>query len=110
MKRLQIHDMTEEELREKFHSFKEELFNLRFQLATGQLQNTAKIKQVKKNIARVMTKLRELEIQRESEEKRARGQVWLRPCKARSRRKRRELKARLRERLRRVGEDNGSGE
>ncbi|EAC9707020.1 50S ribosomal protein L29, partial [Listeria monocytogenes] len=38
---------------------KEELFNLRFQLATGQLENTARIKEVRKSIARIKTVLRE---------------------------------------------------
>jgi large subunit ribosomal protein L29 len=41
---------------------KEELFNLRFQLATGQLENTARIGHVKKDIARINTLLREREI------------------------------------------------
>ena len=38
---------------------KEELFNLRFQLATGQLENTARIKEVRQSIARIKTVLRE---------------------------------------------------
>ena len=41
---------------------KEELFNLRFQLVTGQLDNYSRIKEVKKNVARAMTELREREI------------------------------------------------
>ena len=41
---------------------KSELFNLRFQLATGQLQNTAALKQCKKDIARVKTVIRQLEM------------------------------------------------
>ncbi|MDN3537103.1 50S ribosomal protein L29 [Limosilactobacillus fermentum] len=41
---------------------KEQLFNLRFQLATGQLENTASLKTVRKNIARVKTVLRQQEL------------------------------------------------
>jgi large subunit ribosomal protein L29 len=43
----------------KEKEFKEELFNLRFQLATGQLENTARISEVRKSIARIKTVLRE---------------------------------------------------
>lgn len=50
------------ELIEKEAEFKEELFNLRFQLATGQLENTARINEVRKNIARVKTVLRQAEM------------------------------------------------
>ena len=39
-----------------------ELFNLRFQMATGQLDNTARIKQVKKDIARIQTEMRDREL------------------------------------------------
>ena len=55
--------MTNVELNTKLVELKNELFNLRFQLATGQLDNTGKIKGVKKNIARVQTVLREFELQ-----------------------------------------------
>lgn len=48
-------ELTEAELDEKFRHYKEELFNLRFQVVTGQLTNTARIAMVKKNIARVQT-------------------------------------------------------
>ena len=47
----------------KEKEFKQELFNLRFQLATGQLENTARIKEVRKSIARIKTVLREQEQQ-----------------------------------------------
>ena len=47
---------------EKEKQFKEELFNLRFQLATGQLENTARLKEVRKNIARIKTALRQKEL------------------------------------------------
>jgi len=53
--------MNAAELQEKVTELKEELFNLRFQLATGQLENTMVIKGVKHDIARCMTVLRQLE-------------------------------------------------
>lgn len=52
------------ELAEKEKGLKEELFNLRFQLATGQLENTARISQVRKQIARIKTILRQQELQK----------------------------------------------
>lgn len=54
--------MTSQELNEKLVELKNELFNLRFQLATGQLENPMKIKAIKKDIARVNTILRQQEI------------------------------------------------
>ncbi len=54
--------MTSQELNEKVVELKNELFNLRFQLATGQLENPLQIKAIKKDIARVKTILREKEI------------------------------------------------
>lgn len=62
LKAKEIRDMTDVELNTKLVDLKNELFNLRFQLATGQLDNTGKIKGVKKNIARVQTVLREMEL------------------------------------------------
>ena len=53
MKELQ--DKTIDELKEDLESSKKELFNLRFQNATNQLQNTARITEVRKNIARIQT-------------------------------------------------------
>ena len=50
------------EMLEKEKQFKEELFNLRFQLATGQLENTARLKEVRKTIARIKTALRQQEL------------------------------------------------
>ena len=47
--------LSAEELNQKLASLKEELFNLRFQLATGQLENPMRIKEVKKTIARIKT-------------------------------------------------------
>ena len=59
MKAKELRDLTSEELMNKLNGFKSELFSLRFQLATGQLENTARIKCVKKDIARVKTILAE---------------------------------------------------
>ena len=55
MKPSEIREMSAEDMREKLASLKEELFNLRFQHATGQLENPMRIKEVKKDIARVKT-------------------------------------------------------
>ncbi len=59
MKAKELRDLKSEELVSKLNDFKSELFSLRFQLATGQLENTARIKMVKKDIARVKTILAE---------------------------------------------------
>ncbi|EFC91968.1 MULTISPECIES: 50S ribosomal protein L29 [Dethiosulfovibrio] len=56
-----LRDLTIEELQEKHRQYKEELFNLRFQNAIGQLKNTSRIKDVKKTIARVLTVVHEKE-------------------------------------------------
>ena len=58
MKAKDIREMTAEELNAKLKELKSELFNLRFQLATGQLQNTMQITAVKRDIARAKTVLR----------------------------------------------------
>lgn len=63
MKVKDIRDMSQGELNQKLASLKEELFNLRFQLATGQLENPMRIKDVKKTIARIKTIQREQELQ-----------------------------------------------
>ena len=55
MKASEVRAMPVDELNEKLVDLKEELFNLRFQLAANQLENTARIKAVKKDIARVKT-------------------------------------------------------
>ena len=62
MKAKEINELTTAEMLEKEKQFKEELFNLRFQLATGQLENTARLKEVRKNIARIKTALRQQEL------------------------------------------------
>ena len=60
MKAAEFRDMTPEERKIKLESLREDLFKLRVQLATGQLQNTCQLKQVKKDIARCVTVEREL--------------------------------------------------
>ncbi|TYO93838.1 50S ribosomal protein L29 [Desulfallas thermosapovorans] len=62
MKAKELRDMTVEELHKKMNDTKDELFRLRFQLATGQLDNPMRIKEVRRNIARVKTVIREREI------------------------------------------------
>lgn len=62
MKVKDFREMNATELNQKMSGLKEELFNLRFQLATGQLENPMRIKEVKKAIARVKTIQREQEI------------------------------------------------
>ncbi len=62
MKVKDIRDMSATELNQKLAGLKEELFNLRFQLATGQLENPMRIKEVKKTIARIKTIQREQEL------------------------------------------------
>lgn len=62
MKASEIKEMSVDELNEKLSNLKEELFNLRFQLAISQLDNTARLKAVKKDIARIKTTLREAEL------------------------------------------------
>ncbi|WP_283679049.1 50S ribosomal protein L29 [Lentilactobacillus sp. Marseille-Q4993] len=62
MKAKDINELTTDQMLEKEKDYKDELFNLRFQLATGQLENTARLKQVRKNIARIKTALRQQEL------------------------------------------------
>ena len=59
MKVKEIRELTTAEMLDQEKQLKEDLFNLRFQLATGQLENTARIKEVRKSIARIKTVLRE---------------------------------------------------
>lgn len=59
MKAKELRNLKTEELLSKLDEFKSELFSLRFQLATNQLQNTARIKTVKRDIAKVKTVLTE---------------------------------------------------
>jgi large subunit ribosomal protein L29 len=62
MKAKEIRELTTAEIEQKIKALKEELFNLRFQVATGQLENTARIREVRKAIARMKTIIREREI------------------------------------------------
>ncbi|CCQ93742.1 ribosomal protein L29 [[Clostridium] ultunense Esp] len=62
MKAKDLRNMTSAEIQQKIDGYKEELFNLRFQLATGQLDNPHRISEVRKNIARAKTILREREL------------------------------------------------
>jgi len=59
MKVKEIRELTTVEMLDQEKQLKEELFNLRFQLATGQLENTARIQEVRKSIARIKTVLKE---------------------------------------------------
>lgn len=62
MKASELRDMSVEELQTKLTELKEELFNLRFQLAVNQLENSSSIGAVKKDIARISTVLRQMEL------------------------------------------------
>ena len=62
MKANKYFDMTDTELDQQLTELKSELFNLRFQLATGKLQNPMMIRETKRNIARVKTILRDRQI------------------------------------------------
>ena len=59
MKATDVRVMTVDELQEKLVDLKKEQFNLRFQKATGQMENTARVRQVRRDIARVKTIMRE---------------------------------------------------
>jgi len=67
MKPSEVRNLTDQEIGQKIKDLKEELFNLRFQAATGQLKNTMRIREVRRDIARLKT------IQRERELARAKG-------------------------------------
>jgi large subunit ribosomal protein L29 len=67
----ELRDLPDEELRARLDSSKEELFNLRFQLATGQLDNPMRIKEVRHEIARIMTVLTQREFEAEEGEEEA---------------------------------------
>ncbi|KJS71403.1 MAG: 50S ribosomal protein L29 [Desulfotomaculum sp. BICA1-6] len=62
MRGRELRELTDQELVKKMNDAKDELFRLRFQLATGQLDNAMRIKEVRRNIARVKTVIREREI------------------------------------------------
>jgi large subunit ribosomal protein L29 len=62
VKASELRDLTEEQLADRLREAREELFNLRFQYATRQLTNTARIKEVRRDIARVLTRQHELQL------------------------------------------------
>ena len=64
-KAAELRELPDEELYARIDSAKEELFNLRFQLATGQLDNTARLRELRHDVARLATVLREREIELE---------------------------------------------
>ncbi|MDU5495677.1 50S ribosomal protein L29 [Veillonella sp.] len=66
MKVNDIRNMSAAEMEQKVSGLKEELFYLRFQLATGQLENPMRIREVKKTIARIKTVQREVELKSEN--------------------------------------------
>jgi large subunit ribosomal protein L29 len=59
----ELRNMETEELETRLNETRQELFNLRFQLVTGQLDNTARIGEVRRQVARIETLLREREIE-----------------------------------------------
>jgi len=64
----ELRELPDEQLVERLESHKEELFNLRFQLATGQLDNPMRIKDVRHDVSRILTVLRERQPEQEVEE------------------------------------------
>jgi large subunit ribosomal protein L29 len=64
-KTAELRELPDDELYMRIESAKEELFNLRFQLATGQLDNTARLQELRHDVARLATVLREREIELE---------------------------------------------
>lgn len=62
MKPAQIRELSDEELQSKLKDCRAELFNLRFQMATSQLDNTARVRNVKKDVARILTEIRAREL------------------------------------------------
>ena len=67
MKATEIRELSPDEMDRKTLDLKQELFNLRFQHASGQLENPAKLKQAKRDIARVMTIIRETQLNEKEE-------------------------------------------
>lgn len=62
MKVQEIREIETKDLLDKVEAYKKELFELRFQQATGQLENTARVRQVRKTIAKIKTVIREREL------------------------------------------------
>ncbi len=63
MKPAELRQLSTADLKERLGSFRQELFNLRFQFATRQLTNYARVREVRRDIARILTILRERELQ-----------------------------------------------
>ena len=61
MKASELRELSPDQLEDRLRELREELFNLRFQYATRQLTNTARIREVRRDIARVLTQQRQLE-------------------------------------------------
>ncbi len=59
MKAIDLRTKTEDELSDRLKGLKKEAFNLRFQQASGQLENTARVREVRRDIARIRTILRD---------------------------------------------------
>ena len=57
MKKKEIKSLSDDETKKKVETFKKDLFNLRFKKVNGQLEDTAKVSQIKKGIARLLTKI-----------------------------------------------------
>jgi large subunit ribosomal protein L29 len=74
-KAVELRELPDDELYVRMESAKEELFNLRFQLATGQLDNTARMKSVRHDVARIATVLRERHLETEIEQELARTET-----------------------------------
>ena len=68
MKSSEINEMSLEEMLRKINDLKEELFNLRFQHEIGQLENPQKMKQIKRDIARIYTIRREVDVKNKTAE------------------------------------------
>jgi large subunit ribosomal protein L29 len=68
MKASDINEMSLEEMQRKIGDLKEELFNLRFQHEIGQLENPQRMKQTKRDIARIFTIMREVEVKNKTAE------------------------------------------
>ncbi len=66
MKASELRAMNDKDLREALEEAREERFNLRFQVATNQLDNTARLTEVKRDIARILTVMRERELNEET--------------------------------------------
>ena len=74
MKSTEVHGMADDQLAEFVGRARQEVFNLRFQHATGQLENTARVGQAKRDLARALTVARERDLDIEAELRRLREQ------------------------------------